>query len=136
VILVDTGPLVALCDPRDALNTRARRDLRRATRRGLCICSDVFTEACALLPHAIQRQRLRRILADLPILPLATDDLRGFWFDAFEWLQQFADHDPDWVDACLAVASQRDPSLVIWSYDRGFETIWRRPDGTRIPLLK
>ena len=39
----------------------------------------------------------------------------------------YADHEPDWADACLAVLSGRDHDLKVWTYDREFRTTWRRP---------
>jgi hypothetical protein len=35
VILIDTPPLVALCDPRDVLSSRAIADLDRVAKRGI-----------------------------------------------------------------------------------------------------
>ncbi len=37
MILLDTGPLVALCDPRDRLNRFALRDLDRLARQPLVV---------------------------------------------------------------------------------------------------
>ena len=42
--------------------------------------------------------------------------------------------DPDFADAWLAVLSGMDAKIQIWTYDKGFAKIWRRPDGTLIPL--
>ena len=52
----------------------------------------------------------------------------------FEWLLKYGDHDPDWADGCLAVLSERDSSVKVWTYDREFRTTWRRPNGSAIPL--
>ena len=67
MILLDTGPLVALCEPRDALNRAALRDLDRASRELLILCAPVLTEAFFLLPHPVQRRRLRRMLDELSV---------------------------------------------------------------------
>jgi predicted nucleic acid-binding protein len=134
VILVDTGPIVALCDPTDALNRRALRDLSRLARQPLVTGLPVLTEACALLPHAVQRRRLRRVLTDLSVQPYRGDDEGTLWLDIFDWLDQYQDHDPDWTDGYLAVVSGREVGARVWSYDREFATIWRRPDGRPIPL--
>jgi hypothetical protein len=62
------------------------------------------------------------------------DDERPLWSDVFAWLDLYAEHDPDWADGYLAVLSGRDRHARVWTYDREFSTIWRRLDGTRIPL--
>lgn len=70
-------------------------------------------------------RQLGVVLADL---------VRDVWFDVFEGLVKYADHEPDWTDGCIAVLSGQDKGLKVWTYDREFHTIWRRPDGTPIPL--
>jgi len=135
VILFDTGPLVALCEPRDALNRTALRDLDRASRETLLLCAPVLTEACFLLTHPVQRTRLRRMLDDLPVRACKSDDEGGLWSDVFLWLTDYQEHRPDWTDGYLAVLSGQDRNLRLWTYDREFRTTWRRPDGTAIPLF-
>jgi uncharacterized protein len=134
VILLDTGPLVALCDPADALNARAVRDLRRLGRQVLVVGSSVLTEACALLPFAVQRRRLRRFLTDFSVIPYRVEDEEALWLEILDWLDRYAEHDPDWADGYLAVASGREKKATVWTYDREFSSIWRRPDGKPIPL--
>ena len=111
MILLDTAPVVALCDPRDALNAIAARDLDRLSHQTLVACEAVLTEACALLWHPVQRRRLRRFVEEFSV-----------------------EHEPDWADGYLAVVSGRQRRFRVWTYDREFKTTWRRPDGTRIPL--
>ena len=134
MILLDTAPLVALCDPRDALNPKALRDLERVARRPFVACAPVLTEAAVLLPHAVQRRRLQRFLEEFSVVPYRIDDERLLWSDVFAWLEKYAEHNPDWADGYLAVLSGRDRHARVWTYDREFSTIWRRLDGTRIPL--
>lgn len=134
MILLDTGPVVALCDPRDRLNARALRDLDRLAKRTLAVQEPVLTEACFHLPHPVQRDRLERLLVDLAIETHVADDAPAFRSAVLGWLRRYAQHTPDWADACLAVAAGRDRSLRVWTYDDEFRSIWRRPDGTRIPL--
>jgi predicted nucleic acid-binding protein len=135
VILVDTGPLVALCDPRDGLNPTALHDLDRAFRDPLILCAPVLTEACFLLPHAVQRRRLQRMLDQLSVRAYQADDEGRLWGEVFHWLDQYQEHRPDWTDGYLAVLSGKDRRLRVWTYDREFRTKWRRPDGTTIPLF-
>ena len=134
MILVDTGPVVALCDPRDGLNRTAVRDLDRLWRQPLILCSPVLTEACFLLRHPAQRARLRRVLGDLSIHAYQVDDEKRLWIDVLAWLHDYQDHDPDWADAYLAVVAGRDRRFRVWTYDHEFRTTWRCPDGSAIPL--
>ena len=71
---------------------------------------------------------------NLDVEPVPTYLDAVFWADALEWLERYADHEPDWADACLAVFSGRDRHTRIWTCDREFRTIWRRPNGTAIPM--
>jgi hypothetical protein len=52
----------------------------------------------------------------------------------FDWMEKYADHEPDWTDGCLAVLCGRDRSLKVWTCDTEFRSIWRRPDGSTVPL--
>lgn len=132
--LLDTGPLVALCDTRDGLNRTALRDLGRLAGAPLVLCSPVLTEACFLLPHPVQRQRLRRFIDAFEVVAHRIDDEPAVWREVFDWLARYAEHEPDLADAWLAVVSGRATASRVWTYDREFRTTWRRPDGSRIPL--
>ena len=63
----------------------------------------------------------------------ARDEL-GLWQEVFDWLDRYSEHDADWTDGYLTVVSGRERRSRVLTYDREFRTIWRRPDGTRIPL--
>lgn len=135
MILLDTAPVVALCDPRDALNRRALHDLDRLGRQPFILCAPVLTEACVLLFRPAQRQRLRRFLSEFSVVPYRSDDESGLWSEVFDWLIRYQDHDPDWADGYLAVVSGKERNCRVWTYDSEFRTTWRRPDGTRVPLV-
>jgi predicted nucleic acid-binding protein len=134
VILLDTAPVVALCDPRDALNRRALRDLDRLGREPFVLCAPVLTEAWFLLPHRAQRGRLRLFLGEFSVAAYRSEDESQLWLEIFDWLIRYEEHDPDWADGYLTVASERERGSRVWTYDREFRTTWRRPDGTRVPL--
>lgn len=134
MILIDTTPLVALCDARDAKHVTAMKHLAKLAPAEFVICEAVLMEACFHLPHGRQRQRLRAMLDELDIAALPETLHQGFWFDVFDWLIRYADQEPDWADGCIAVLSGRDERLKVWTYDREFRTTWRRPDGTMIPM--
>jgi predicted nucleic acid-binding protein len=134
VILLDTGPLVALCDPGDPLNATAVRQLQRLGRRPLVASLPVLTEACALLPYAVQRRRLRRFLSDFGVTSHRVEDEHVLWLEILDWMERYRDHEPDLADGYLAVVSGRETRARVWTFDREFRTIWRRPDGRAIPL--
>jgi predicted nucleic acid-binding protein len=132
--LIDTAPLVALCDARDSKHRTAFKHLKLLAAEQFAVCDAVLTETCFHLPHPSQRHRLRAMLRELSVQPLPVSNERAFWSDVFGWLAKYADHEPDWADGCLAVLSGRDKDLKVWTYDREFRTTWRRPNGTHIPM--
>lgn len=134
MILIDTTPLVALCDARDSKHGTAIKHLSVLGYESFAICDAVLNEACFHLPHGSQRQRLRAILSELGVQARPVAHGRAFWFEVFDWLAKYADHEPDWADACLAVLSGHDDGAKVWTYDREFRTTWRKPNGTAIPL--
>jgi len=134
VILIDTGPLVALCDGRDAKHRSAVSQLAGFTSPTLVLCEPVLTEACFLLPHPSQRRRLGGLLSALRVKPVSDTGDPRFWAAVFAWLARYDDHEPDWADAYLAVLSQSHPRATVWTFDREFRSTWRRPDGSPIPL--
>lgn len=134
MILIDTGPLVALCDRRDGRHRAALADLAALLPSRLALCEGVLAEACFHLPHHQQRQRLRRWLDDLDVVPAPGAAAPDFWTDVFAWLARYEEHEPDWTDACLAVLSGRETGAKVWTYDNEFKTTWRRLDGRPIPL--
>jgi predicted nucleic acid-binding protein len=85
-----------------------------------------------LLPAPTLRRRLRFLLDQLSV---ALIDLpSSWWSDVFDWMERYEDHEPDLADAQLAVLSSKKPDHSVWTYDDEFRTIWRRADGSRIPL--
>lgn len=134
MILVDTTPLVALCDARDQKHRLAVKHLDSLVSNEFAVCEAVLTETCFHLPYRSQRQRLRALLDDLGVHPVPARNDIEFWLEVFEWITKYEDHEPDWADGCLAVISGRDRDAKVWTYDREFRTTWRRPNGTVIPF--
>lgn len=54
------------------------------------------------------------------------------WDRVFEWLRRYAEREPDWTDGCLVVSATREQR--VWTYDDEFRSVWRRLDGSRVPL--
>lgn len=134
MILIDTTPLVALCDARDEKHRIAVHHLESLISSEFVVCEAVLAETCFHLPYPNQRQRLRALLNDLGARPVPVANGSDFWLEVFDWITRYADHEPDWADGCLAVLSGRYRDAKVWTYDREFRTTWRRPNGTVIPM--
>jgi predicted nucleic acid-binding protein len=134
MILVDTNVLVALAEPRDALNPRAVADLRRLAGKPMMLTQEVLTEAFALMVSLHGRARLCEVILALDCEPCPQAADRPFLLETFEWLRRYADHEPDWTDAVLAVLAGRISKSRVWTYDREFSALWRTPRGSAIPL--
>ncbi len=106
----------------------------KSLRPPLLLTSVVLSEACFFLSEPFQRALLRRTIATLGIKACSIPDEDDFWQELFDWLDKYSDHAPDAADGFLVVLSHRNRKLRIWTYDSEFWTIWRRPDGSRIPL--
>jgi predicted nucleic acid-binding protein len=128
MILVDTNVLVALVLPKDPLHARAKADLKRLVRQEIRVLDGVMTETCFFLCKRAQRERLEELLFALR----ARQQSDPSWVSVFAWLSRYAEHEPDWVDAALVSSSNRDQR--VWTYDGEFQSIWRRMDGSRVPL--
>lgn len=129
MILVDTNVLVALVLRRDALHRRAARDLEKHAAEELAVPAAVLCETSFLLARREQRARLRELLVGLRVRPSAEPP----WGDVFAWLERYAEHEPDWADACLVALAGREHR--VWTYDAEFRTVWRRADGHRVRLV-
>jgi len=104
VILVDTGPLVALFDPQDAQHARCREVLR-TLQEPLFTTVAVLTEAFHMLsPGSYGADRLREFIR--------RDGLAVWFLDetslqrALALMEQYADHPMDLADASLIVAAE------------------------------
>jgi len=132
-VLVDTGPLVALCDPRDGLHARALAEVG-ALRVPRLVCLPVLTEAFHLLAAGPQRTRLgeafSRGLFELANPPGGERVAQR----AMAWLEAWGEHDPDLADAYLVAWSELDAELRVWTFDRELRGVWRTSKGRRVPL--
>ncbi len=132
-VLVDTGPLVALCDARDRLHSRATAELDRLT-GPLFLGLPNLTEACFLLPDPGLRRRMSALL-EREVLQLAAprngDEMTR---RTLKWLARYAEHAPDFADGFLTCWAESDASLSVWTFDREFSTLWRTLSGKKIRL--
>jgi hypothetical protein len=129
MILVDTGPLVALFDPRDGQHQRCVRALK-AMREPIRTTVPVLTEAFHMLgPGSAGSDRMREFV------------LRGglsvWWFDpaslsrAFELMDAYSDHPMDLADASLIAAAEALGTRKVFTIDRGDFEAYRVRRGHR-----
>ena len=129
MILVDTGPFVALFDPKDGQHRGCKEALSRL-REPLVTTIPVLTEVFHMLPpQSFGAARLRDFL------------LRGgasVWFmdqtaveRCFELMERYADHPMDLADASLVAAAEALPAQRIFTIDRGDFLTYRARRGHR-----
>ncbi len=121
MILIDTGPFVALFDPRDDQHQRCRSILQRI-REPLYTTVPVLTEVFHMLsPESIGADRLRDFILKGGALLWFMDNTAVH--RAFALMEQYADHPMDLADASLVVAAEVLKTGKIFTIDRqDFET--------------
>jgi predicted nucleic acid-binding protein len=129
MILVDTGPLVALFDPKDDQNARCVGVLR-SIREPLCATVAVLTEAFHMLePQSVGSDRLREFIAK-GAMSVWFFDL-GALTRAFELMELYADRPMDLADASLVVAAEALETRKIFTLDRNDFATYRVRRGHR-----
>ncbi|MDO8795032.1 MAG: PIN domain-containing protein, partial [Vicinamibacterales bacterium] len=113
MILLDTTPLVALCDERDQHHRVATRELNALRGETFATCEAVLAEACFHLDLPHERHRLRTTLRDLRVQVLPTQHGLPLWASTLEWMEKYAEHAPEWADAYIAVLSGLNPQLRV-----------------------
>lgn len=116
MILVDTGPLVALFDPADADHGRCV-DTLRTIEQPIATTVPVLTEAFHLLgPASLGARRLAEFIAGegLRVLFLDEDGLTR----AFALMAQYADAPMDLADASLVTMAERLDLSTVFTIDR------------------
>ena len=129
MILVDTGPLVALFDPKDGQHERCARTLKNI-REPISTTVPVLTEAFHMLdPHSIGSDRLREFIEN--------DGLSVWFLDrttltrAFELMDLYADHPMDLADASLVAGAESLGTRKVFTIDRRDFTTYRVRRGHR-----
>lgn len=116
MIRVDTGPLVALFDPRDAAHGAAQRTLK-GIREPLVTTTPVLTEAFHLLDPSSQGSvALRTFLlaGGARLFELSDRALAR----AFQLMEQYLDHPMDLADASLVTAAEGLRTTRVFTLDR------------------
>jgi predicted nucleic acid-binding protein len=127
VILVDTGPLVALFDPRDDAHAETRA-LLASVREPLLTTVAVLTETFHLLdPGSRGSAALREFVnaGGMTVWFLSADSLAR----CFELMEQYADHPMDLADASLVTAAEHLRATRIFTLDRRDFTTYRARIG-------
>ncbi len=133
MILVDTGPLVALFDPQDGQHARCVKVLK-AIRERILTTTPVLTEAFHMLgPASIGSDRLRDFIE--------AGGLSVWFFDrraltrAFELMEMYADHPMDLADASLVTAAEGLGTRRVFTIDRNdFESYRVRRGHRHLPI--
>ncbi len=116
MILVDTGPLVALFDPKDDAHEGARCILETLRAR-LVTTVPVLTEAMHLLHPGSRGARALRAFVEaegMTVWFLAERSLAR----AFELMDRYADHPMDLADASLVAAAEALRTTRVFTIDR------------------
>lgn len=121
MILVDTGPLVALFDPKDDQHSRCRGTLKEI-REPLGTTTPVLTGAFHMLgPASIGSGRLRDFVGGGGLSVWFLD--QASLIRCFELMELYADHPMDLADASLVAAAEALGTRRVFTIDRNdFET--------------
>lgn len=134
MILVDTGPLVALFDPRDRDHLTCREWLEGIT-EPLCTTVPVLTEAFHLLtPGSVGSLRLMDFVAARGLGVWFLDD--GGLARAFELMARYADRPMDLADASLVVLAETSRQRRIFTLDRGDFAVYRIRTGHQMAAFE
>lgn len=131
-LLLDTGPLVAFLDRREALHHWSRRVFQRV-RAPLLTCDAVLTEACHLLreqrqgPEAVVRLVERGFIKSSFLLENEAEDVRRL-------MARYETVPMSFADACLVRISELHEGAILLTFDTDF-TIYRRHERSEIPVL-
>ncbi len=121
MILVDTGPIVALFDPRDGRHGECDQRLR-SVRAPLVTTLPVLTEAFYMLqPESRGSEQLRLFVARGGMSVHFSSDAE--LIRAFELMETYADHPMDLADASIVAAAESIGTRKVFTVDRSdFET--------------
>ena len=134
MILIDTGPLTALFDPRDGQHDRCVQ-LLRGIQEPLATTVPVLTEAFHMLrPGSRGATRLRDFVLQGGLSVWFLD--RGGVERAFELMEQYSDHPMDLADASLVTAAETLGTRKIFTIDRKDFQAYRVRRGHRFYAMK
>jgi predicted nucleic acid-binding protein len=129
VILVDSGPLVALFDPRDADHDDCRSRLK-ALRAPLMTTWPVLTEVFHILARDSRGAVQLRVFLGQGGVRVHQPDVAEF-ARALALMDQYADHPMDLADASLIAAAESLKTRQIFTLDRNDFSTYRIRRGHR-----
>lgn len=130
---MDTGPLVALFEPRHRLRPRALDELGRAPEPRL-VCPSLLTEAFYLLGSSAADRVLASVEREVfQLAPSSKWEVLGM--RALSWMQRYESSEPDFNDAFLVAWYEQEPGAKIWTFDAEFRDVWRTSRGKPIKLV-
>lgn len=132
-VVLDTNVLLSFLHRDPKQRSRVSADLVRMKNPRFLFTTPVMAEITHFLERSDQIAAFERLLARLDASFLPTEQTVR-WTDVIGWMRRYAQHEPDFADAHLVILSAMDATLRIWSYDPEFASIWRRPDGSAVPM--
>jgi uncharacterized protein len=131
-VLVDTGPLVALINPRDQWHDWVRSRFGEIV-PPLSTCESVLSEACFLAQRTQGGASaiLGLLERGVVTLELVLKDHIG---EVSSLVQKYADVPMSLADACLVRMSEVVANCTVFTVDSDFQ-VYRRHNRQKIPLL-
>ncbi len=131
--LVDSNVLLSLLH-RDAREREtAERDITRIKDVDFGVTSFVISEVSSFLYSAREFRALQLLLGRLRVTHVQSEQYVSVEA-VLAWMQKYAPHRPDFADAHLVLLSATLARSRVWTYDTEFRTVWRRPDGSAVPM--
>lgn len=131
-LLVDSGPLVALVDPKDEHHAWAKATFTAAGPR-LLTCEAVLAESLHLLSSIPNARSTLIQLFELQIFQTAFQ-FDQEQFDILTLLKKYHDTPMDFADACLVRMAETTRSAKVWTIDSDFK-IYRLSNRRIVPVL-
>jgi predicted nucleic acid-binding protein len=133
MILIDTNVLLALMSRDDDNYAAAARQAPAMRDAGIVLTLPVFAELTHFSRFPQRYSKLEALMELLDIRFERSEHLIQFP-EALAWLKRYASHKPDYADAHLVLLTAKHKNSKVWSFDKEFRTIWRRPDGSAVPM--
>lgn len=124
VVLVDTGPLVALFDPSDAQHANCTKELARLERHRLLTTLAVLTEAICLLDFSNHAQRALLEFIARGAVEVVDFDAAAVG-RASALMDKYQDLPMDFADATLVVLAESLGTTTVFTLDRRDFGIYR-----------
>ncbi|HEU0008324.1 MAG TPA: PIN domain-containing protein [Verrucomicrobiae bacterium] len=132
VVLVDTGPLVALADRGEEFHKWAGAQLRQIY-RPMVTCGAVLAEAGFVVRHhptALARTRDLLERGDI----ISAEESQELWLRAWGLMERYANVPMSFADACLVALAESIPGARLFTLDRDF-LIYRQQNDQPLTLL-